>query len=84
MNFCQTLIARQVVELHSKHGIITSCEFVLPDGVDPSLSARLKAMADTLKDQRYGFVDDSVVESEMWGSSEFLDVWQWLRSEMDS
>lgn len=73
-----------VAELHSKHGIIISCEFVLPDGVDPSLSARLKAMADRLKDQRYGFVDDSVIESEMRGSSELSDVWQWLRSEMDS
>ncbi|OSD04531.1 Lipoyltransferase and lipoate-protein ligase [Trametes coccinea BRFM310] len=71
-------------ELRSKHGIILSCTFTHSGNSDSSLLTGLEKLAQGLEGERYGFVDESVAEFASSIDERIGEVWQWLRTEMDS
>ncbi|KAI0677240.1 Lipoyltransferase and lipoate-protein ligase [Trametes maxima] len=69
-------------ELRSKHGMILGCSFTYPHDIYPGLRVDLDNLALTLAGQRYGSVDES--HRELEGKSTVADVWQWIKTVMDS
>lgn len=75
----------QVVEIHSKGGIILSCKF------KGEHAEALQAVAQVLKGRRYAFVGEEV-DGEVLSESglddmareKMREVWRWLAKEMDS
>ncbi|KAL7282633.1 LOW QUALITY PROTEIN: hypothetical protein ACG7TL_004105 [Trametes sanguinea] len=74
----------QSAELRSKHGIILSCTFTHSEHSDSSLLTGLEKLAQGLEGERYGFVDESVAVFASSIDERIGEVWQWLRTEMDS
>ena len=68
----------QTAEVHSKHGVILSCTFALPESVDPELSRQLGELSERLKQQRYGFVDEGALGAGVRAGA-VATVWNWLR-----
>jgi len=69
--------------IESKHGVIISCAFSMPDSVDSELDRQLAALGKKLGQQKYGFVDKNALEPEVHNGA-LEEVWEWLRAEMDS
>ncbi|KZT05542.1 Lipoyltransferase and lipoate-protein ligase [Laetiporus sulphureus 93-53] len=71
-------------KIHSRHGIILSCTLTTSDAVDDALKQKLITLSARLEQQRYGFVDEASLGSDILEDSEIRVVWHWLKGEMDS
>lgn len=80
----RVLTATQAVELRSKHGVILSCTFTHVGTIAPALREGLDRLATSLEEQKYGSVDEGVVAGAAAGDGRVAEVWEWLKSEMDS
>ncbi|CCM01759.1 uncharacterized protein FIBRA_03825 [Fibroporia radiculosa] len=70
-------------KIHSKHGVLLSCTFTTDEDVDVPLKEKFKDLEVRLEQQRYGFLDDRILGQELAGTEEVLDVWRWLKAEMN-
>ncbi|TFY73183.1 hypothetical protein EWM64_g10828 [Hericium alpestre] len=66
-------------DLHSRHGIILSCDLVAADG---TMQRDLQTVGAALRGQKYGFVDDKV--EGVAATDPAREVWSWLQREMSS
>ncbi|KAI0732854.1 hypothetical protein C8Q72DRAFT_815227 [Fomitopsis betulina] len=70
-------------DIHSKHGIILSCTFSSSESADPGSMRQLGELSERLKQQRYGFVDESALGAEAHEGGLQGAVWHWLRGRVD-
>ena len=73
----------QTAEVHSKHGVILSCTFALPAYMDSETKQQFLELGESLKQQKYGFVDEDALGAVVRGSA-LRDVWNWLRGTLGS
>lgn len=73
----------QTADIHSKHGIILSCTFSSSESADPGSMRQLGELSERLKQQRYGFVDESALGAEAHEGGLQGAVWHWLRGRVD-
>ncbi|TFK77908.1 hypothetical protein K466DRAFT_126684, partial [Polyporus arcularius HHB13444] len=74
---------RVSAKLRSKHGIILQCDLGLSEDVGEAAKSILALLVVKLEGQRYGFVDESVTLLTR-ENVHAAEVWEWLRTEMDS
>ncbi|KAH7916793.1 hypothetical protein BJ138DRAFT_1139170 [Hygrophoropsis aurantiaca] len=68
------------VEIHSRHGVVTACQFEILKGRDTVLSEALRHLGKALEGKRYAFTE----EIEGVNEERCLETWEWLKSQMDS
>ena len=72
----------KLATVHSKHGIILDCSIAAPEASEET-TAELQELALRMKDQKYGFVDESALGLDDMTSGTTREVWEWLRKEME-
>ncbi|KAI0774574.1 Lipoyltransferase and lipoate-protein ligase [Fomes fomentarius] len=70
-------------ELRSKHGVLLGCSIACSETLDGSVKERLALLALKLEGQRYGGVNENIALLAE-GEERVVEVWEWLKSEMDT
>ena len=62
--------------------MILVCSITAPEASEGT-KAELQELALRMKDQKYGFVDESALGLDDMTSGTTREVWEWLRKEME-